>query len=298
MSNTTNNISQQALLVSLSFGLPRQSRQLPKEAKKIESDNHAQHGVAKVSIHYFQQEVAGKTNDALFNLKQHFNAWRSEHNRLTRPWDGASTRLLPAKLVPLYMDMKSKFEEATPAIIAEFVETYPDWQITAPQRMGSLYSQDDYPSLDDCRERIEYQVAMLPLPEAEQWRRINLIGPTLIATMETQTNARIAKAVEDATAQTFKDVLEPIQKIVDTLSKDKPRIFTSLIDNLTSVLALVPAFNLNNDADLNRLAEEAKADLAGINADDLREDIEVRKTVCRKAEALMQKFGAFSRKFS
>ncbi len=289
--NTNGTINQQALLVSLSFGLPRQSRQLPKEAKKIEDDNHAQHGVAKVSVHYFQQQVGKQTNDALFNLKSHFNAWRSEHNRITRPWDGASTRLLPAKLVPQYLDLKSKFEEQTPQKIAEFVDAYPDWEITAPSRMGSLYSASDFPTLSECRERIEYDTAMIPLPEAVQWQRMSLIGPQLITQMETQTNERIAKAVEAARVQTWQDLIEPVEKIVQTLSKDRPRIFDSLIGNLNDIVSLVGAFNLSGDAELTRFAEECKAELATVNADDLRSDPAVRSKVCKKAEDLLARFG-------
>ena len=299
MSESNNNISQQALLVSLSFGLPRQSRQLPKEAKKIESDNHAQHGVARVSIFYFQQEVAGKTNDALYELKQHFNAWRSEHNRLSRPWDNANTRLLPAKLIPAYLDMKSKFEEATPEKIANFVDAYPDWQVTAPQRMGALFDAADFPALAECRDRIEYGVAMIPLPAAEQWKRISIISPELAQSMETTTNERIAKAVEEARKQTWVDLITPVEKIVSTLSKDKPKFFESLIGNLNDILTLAPSFNLANDAEMTAFIVETKATLATISVDDLRSDPELRQQTLTNAKDLLARFGALGiRKFA
>jgi hypothetical protein len=294
-SNTTQT---QALLVSLSFTLCRQSKQSKKEAKRVEDANQAHRGVSKVSLFYFQEEVAGKTNDALFELKSYMNAWRSEHNRLTRPWDGANTRLLPAKLVPQYLDMKSKFEEGMPEKLEEVLGAHPDWEITAPSRMGTLYEASDFPSLTEVRESIGWDVAMLPLPAAEQWKRISIISPELAQSMETTTNERIAKAVEEARKQTWVDLITPVEKIVSTLSKDKPRIFDALIGNLSDILNLAPAFNLSNDADMIAFIAETKATLATVNADDLRADPEARKQTCRKAEALLARFGSFGRKFS
>ena len=295
----TNNTQTQALLVSLSFTLCRQSRQSKREAHRSEDANQAHRGVCKSSYFYFQEEVAGSTNDALAELKSYTNAWRSEHNRLTRPWDGANTRLLPAKLIPQYLDIKSRYEQGFPEKLTEFFEVQPDWALTAPMRMGALYSQEDFPSLQEVRDAIGYDTAMIPLPEAQQWQRISLISPDLAQTMETQTNARIAKAVAEARKQTWFDLFTPVEKIVTVLSSDKPRIFTSLIENLTDILNLGPAFNLSNDPEMARFIEYAKANLATVNADDLRSDPEVRKTTCRRAQELLSKFGALgSRKFA
>lgn len=296
MSDPQTNLNAQALLASLSFTLCRQSKQSKQESAKVEDTNHATRGVARVSIHYFQETQGKETSDALGPLKQHFNAWRSEHNRLTRPWDQGSTRLLPAALVPQYLNVKSTFEQATPALIAEFVSVYPDWETTAPERMGSLYSPDDYPTLEQCRQDIGFQCSMIPLPSGEQWKRITLISPDLAATMEAQTNTAIAAAVEAARQQTYADVLSPIQKIVDVLSKDKPRIFDTLISNLSNICDLVPAFNLNGDATLARLASEAKATLASISPDDLRSDPEIRKQTLQSAQTLLASCGEMGRR--
>jgi len=292
------NTGTQALLVSLSFGLCRQSRQLPKEAAKVEENNNAQHGVVKVSSFYFQQTQGKETIDALSELKSHMNEWRKEHMRLTRPWDKGNTRLLPAMLIQQYLNMKSAFEESIPAKVQEFLEVYNDWAVTAPHRMGHLYRADDFPSLEQVREDISWDTAMIPLPTGEQWQRISLISPNLAADMERSTNEQIARAVEEARKQTWRDVIAPIQNIVEVLSKDKPRIFSSLIGNLNSMLELVPAFNLSGDTDLNQLASEARTTLAGIDPEDLRQDSEVRRQTLQNAQQILSRFaGLGARKF-
>ncbi len=300
MSTTNNNHTQtQALLVSLSFTLCRQSRQSKKEAKRSEDANQAHRGVCKSSYFYFEEEVAGEKHDALSEIKSYQNEWRSAHNRLTRPWDGENVRVLPAALANEYMEMDSRYREGYPAVQQGFYEVHPDWQTTGPHRMGGLYDPTDFPGLDECRKSIGFEVRIIPLPDGEAWRRVNLLSPEFAATREAETNERIAKAVAESQKQTWIDLLKPVEHIVETLSKDKSRIFNSLIGNLTDILTLAPAFNMGGDVEMNQFIAEAKATLAVINPDDLRADIDVRKSTCKKAEELLAKFGQLGqRKFA
>lgn len=289
-------INQQALLVSLSFTLCRQSKQSKEEAQRVEGANHAERGTAKVNFFYFQKEVNQDNKiirqDALFELKSLFGEWRREHDRLTRPWDTGSTRLLPVQLVQAYINMTERFEQKAPEVMAEFFALHPQWSSSAPERMGNLYSAEDFPTLDECRRKIGWSKAMIPLPEAQQWQKISLISPNLAAQMQANTNQAVARAVEECRKQTWKDLIEPIEKIVTTLSKDKPRIFDSLVGNLRDIVELAPAFNsMTNDPDLSRFINETKLTLAEINPDDLRNDPEFRKATCKQAEQLLRKFG-------
>lgn len=294
----TNNGQLEAMLVSLRFGLPRQSRQDKQKSRKVEQEAHAQKGVSRYSVFYFQHEEDGNKADALESLKAFFNAWRSEHNRLTRPWDGG-TRLLPAPLVERYMQMDTRMKTEAPIQKTAAREAYPDWKITAPTRMGQLYEPENFPTLEEFTEDISWDSSMIPLPVAAQWRQIKFIAPNISATLEATTNERIVKAVAEAHEQTWKDVLQPIQHIVDTLSKNKPRIFDSLIGNLTGILELVPAFNIAGDSQLNQLAKSAQQTLAGINPDDLRTDPDLRKQTLKNAQGLLAKFGELgTRKFA
>ena len=295
---STNNGSPEVLLVSLSFSLCRQSRQSEEEAQRSEDANNAHRGVCRNSFYYFQEKVGNKTNDALAELKAYNNAWRSEHKRLTRPWDGDS-RLLPAVLSPQYMNMLSVFKEGYPAVRQAFLEVHPDWKTTAPHRMGALYDANDFPSLAEVAEDLGYDNSMIPLPSAAAFKMLSVITPEVAKEMEESTNSKIAKAFEDGRKQTWTDLITPVEKIVTTLSKDKARIFDSLITNLQDILNLSPAFNLTNDPAMTQFIEEAKANLATVNADDLRADPAIRASTCKKAEDILAKFGQLGvRKFS
>lgn len=61
-----------------------------------------------------------------------------------------------------------------------------------------VYDADDFPTFYEVRTAISWQTAILPLPAAEQWKRISVISPDLAATMEATTNERIQQAVLEA----------------------------------------------------------------------------------------------------
>ena len=288
----SDNIGTQALLASLSFGLPRQSRQLKKEAKDIEEQAHAQEGVTKASCFYFQQKTGKQTIDALANLKSHFNHWRKEHERLTLPWLG-STRFLAAAIAPAYLNMRAEMERIAPERAQEFFEVYPDWSVTARTRMGSLYDPDDYPSLEEVRGDISWECTLMPIPDGQQWQRVAMIDPDLMAREEERHNEAVNRAREQARQDTWRDLLQHFQHITDVLTRDKVRIHETLIGGLTQMLDLIPSYGaLFNDPELMRCADEARTTLASITADDLRDDPALRTGTAATARNLLARFGA------
>jgi len=96
MSDNTN-IGSMSLLICLSCGLPRQSRQLKEESREVERSKRAARGVVKGSKMYFQQEGEnGEIVDALANLKEYHGSWAREYDAIAPiPWL-AKMRLLPA----------------------------------------------------------------------------------------------------------------------------------------------------------------------------------------------------------
>lgn len=289
-------VSTQALLATLSFGLPRQSRQLPKEAKKVEDENRAQHGVAKVSVYYFQQQDGKTTIDALSELKSHNNLWKKNHERLTIPWLG-SARLLAGAIIPQYLNMRAEMERVAPEVANRFFEVHPDWEVTGPNRMGAFFDRTDFPSLDECRERISWENLLTPLPESAQWQRIALINPEHAAMEEARHNEAVNRARREAHQQTWTDLLGHFNHIIEVLSKDRTRIHETLIGNLNQMLDLVPAYGpLFNDQDLLRAAAAAKETLGTINIEDLRADPALRSRAVTNARDLLATFGELGRR--
>lgn len=92
--------------------------------------------------------------------------------------------------------------------------------------------------------------------------------------------------------------MKPIQNIVDQLSKDKGKIYDSLIGNVISITDLIPAYNeIHKDANLTALAQQVKAKLAEIKPDDIRKSSDAKADALAKAKDIIKEFEPYARKF-
>lgn len=292
-------MSASTMLVGMSFGMPRQSRQLTAIAGEIENNANAETGTVKASIHYFKRREGRREVDGLATLKAFQGAWKSELAHYARYPFAAGMKLLPAGLVEQFMAVNEKYKaQETEVWNSWLTDEYPQWLASAPQRMGSLYDPEDFPSAEDCQKRFICDVTVVPLAAAEQWQRISIISPNLAATMQKNQDEAMQKAMQQAHAKLWADVLTPIQTMVTQLSKEKGKIYDSLVGNIISVIDLIPSYNeLHQDANLTALAAEVKAQLSAIKPEDLRTDNEVKASALANAKAIVENFSPYARSF-
>lgn len=292
-----NDITQTACTVAISFGLPRQSRELKEAAKTVEQTAKAVAGTTRVSMYYFRRKEGSKDIDGLASLKKFQGEWKRDLEYYARYPYGAGMRLIPAKLVDSLVKKDSEYKAKSNDVWSNWCdEEYPAWKQSAPDRMGSMYDPEDFPTIQDCKKRFRCEVIISPLAAGSQWKYISAIGGDLTAALEASTNSKIQSAVKEAQASMWSDVLQPIQHIVNTLSKDKPKIYETMLGNVLSIVDLVPSFAFENDPKLLELAEEAKRQLGEITVESLRTSDEARKTTLEKAKALVNAFTPFARK--
>jgi hypothetical protein len=284
------------MLVGISFGMPRQSRQLTAIAGEIEHNANAQHGTVRASIHYFKHGKA----DGLRTLKEFQTEWKTALNHYARYPYAAGMKLLPASLVEEFVAVNKTYKDKESGVFADWQNNeYTQWSVSAPERMGSLYDPSDFPSAVDCYNRFRCDVTVVPLAEAEQWQRIAVISPSLASTMANQQNENTERVTREAHAKLWADVMKPIQNIVDQLSKDKTKIHDSLVGNVIAITDLIPAYNeIHKDSNLSAAAAAIKAELCKIDPEDLRKSAEAKADALNKAKGIIQEYGTYARSFN
>lgn len=299
------------MICSLEFGLPRQARQMKDEAKKIEADKHADKGTVRPpSMTYFRRKSeTGKKEeiDGLAMLKELQQEYKKAVHTLARyPYSGGFY-LAPAPVVAELLKLEQMFEhgaEGAPSKMALTwvkwaTEVYPEWEATAKERMGSMYSEDDFPTLHDCKKRFRMHLTILPLAEKEQVARITLISPAHQQLLKAHADNAQQTAIGDLKKQIWKDFMEPLQKVVEVFSKDKFKVYDSLLGNLMTVVNVIPAYkDLFDDANLMNAAEQVKVAFGKMTTDDLRTSDEHRKTALVAAKTLVAQFDPFAREFT
>lgn len=306
-------IDQQTMICSFETALPRQSRQLKEEAKKIEKNVNAESGTVRApSMTYFRRKGDKAKNepnevDGLQLLKDVQYAYKLAVHKLARyPYSGGFY-LAPAPVIADLLKLEAEYEKGVdgkPSKIQEAwfqwcTEEYPGLKESAPTRMGTMYDEQDFPSLADCKKRFKAHLTILPLAPKDQVARITLISPEHQQLLSLHANAAQQSAITDLRKQIWKDFLTPLKKVVEVFNKEKPKVYESLLGGIMEVVNIIPSYKgLFNDDALMAAAEQVRAGFANITTEGLRSSDEQRKVAFAAASNMLNQLDPFVREFS
>lgn len=286
------------MIVCISMGMCRQSKQLPEVSAKIEQEAGATAGtIGGTSRFYFKRKEGKKIIDGLALLKSFQTEWRTALRHYARYPFASDVYILPAALVAPFMEENNKYMLRKANIWQKWVEEqWPYWNSTKEKRMGTLYDAADFPTLEDCMERFTCDVSVMPLADSDKWNRITLLAPGLADLMRQRQDAAVDKVVKETHKKLWNDVMEPLNHVVEMLSKDKTRLHPCLIDNVIAICDLVPAYNeVHQDSRLDDLAAKAKEAFSKIDIELLRESAAARAEVIAQTKQLIEDSGRYSR---
>jgi hypothetical protein len=214
------------------------------------------------------------------------NKIRNRHYDLTIPWSHNGEALLPAKLFWQYTQEMRELKDAFYSTVENFVNNYEIYKSDARLRLGDIFDESDYPPLDVIRNSFGVNFSFLPIPSANHF--VVEIEQSEIQGIKQSLQDELSAAESEAMGKLWDRVYALVDRAYTTLS-DPERIFKdSLVDDLTQYVELVPALNVLNNKDLNRVIELMKEQLCGHSADQLRHDLDVREKVALQALKIRQ----------
>ena len=155
-----------------------------------------------------------------------------------------------------------------------------------------LHSEADFPSLEECMERIHADTIIPPLSDSQAWQRIAQINPDHAAMEERRHQEAIQRAQREALSETGARLIEHFRRMNEVLSASKVRIHETLISGLTGILDDVEVYGpLFNDPTLLQCASEARATFGTITPDMLRDDPALQQQVNANAKGMVERFG-------
>lgn len=180
---------------------------------------------------------------------------RTYNYRKTLNWsDGA--RLLPSKMYMDYIkemnELKAQFETEVDKKLKEYIN-YID---QSKQRLGSMYKSDDYPTVEEVRDKYSFEVTTMPIPTNDF--RVQLPDDVLDKIKEGAGN-EIQKRMTEAVKETWSRIADVLKNMQDKLSKDKTRIHDSLFENMYQLRDMLPELNLTDDPKINAICEAMKS---------------------------------------
>lgn len=283
MSDTTNNIS--AMLISLSFTFGKQGGQ----DKDLTEELCSRHGASKKYVKGTKIVICP---EAFQPLKKLTGEWRQRLTRITSNWDIPGVHL--AKPINVQKAIALR-DEYTPLLnvqkASHLLERLDEWKELTKEQLKGAYKEEQFPTRDTLIRDVTWTMGVMPLPESEAIRRVKDIDDTLMEELTKSHNARVQSGIREGMVQAYSKLMKPLQAVVTNLSRDKVKIYETLVTNVLDVVNEIPGLNLTEDHELTVFAAEAKQLLTNIDADALRDSPVLRQETLNKANDLLATFG-------
>jgi hypothetical protein len=227
------------------------------------------------------QSIAGKTRRYL------------EDNSL--PWDDAGNRLLSnAKALEVVSELSAMEKEFNDAV-DDFVSAYPVLRAEAMTSLGDLADHDDYPQPDQVRHKFAMRLSLTPVPENFDDLRTGMT-PTEVSALQQHFESSVRAQTNRALMSAWMRLRDDVASMAERLAKDedgKAKIFrNSLVDNVRSTCALLASLNVFGDHDLDNIRADVEANLCGHDAQALRDNDALSRSVQGDAAAVLARINA------
>lgn len=270
-----------AVLVRLSIGQFNNSREddsITKEVKVL----HQLSGKAGKWVKIKLPETA------LEAIRKHASACRTEHYRLTLPWVEGQ-RLLPLSARAVYSEKMETLRKEFDGHVERFIQKYPEHVEEARKMHNGTFNESDYPDPLIVRRMFTFAVETTPVPAANHFSGI--VGEELTRIRQ-ELEATNAKRIEQAVADTWNRLLDPVSKMATTLASKDAIFRDSLVGNIRAITGLIPQLNVTGDPRLAKAAEEVSKVLGSLEPDLLRNSTVIRRQAADAASSFVKRFGA------
>lgn len=289
-SNAEHSLSSRAMLCSLSISMWSARKHDPDASEEIA----ARHGAQTDSGRYHKLLLPKK---ALAELQKIVSGARQEHYFMTLPWDDNGYRVLPAAI---YMDhvqkmggISRRFNSAVDTLAGQFLALIAEAHV----RLGGLFRERDYPTLQELREKFAFETKVLPLPDAGDFRVA--LGDEEKDRIKRQITASVEASLQVAGRELWFRLYEAVKHMSDRLAAYKATdqgvehpFRDTVVTNLVKLTDVLPKLNVTKDPDLERLAEQVRCSLL-VDPKELRDSESVRSKTASAAAAIAQQMAGY-----
>ncbi len=192
-----------------------------------------------------------------------------------------------------YKQHMNSYEVQFHALCDQFFNQYPALVTAAPANLGSLFKADDYPVIDEVKQKFAFKRTVKPVPEAGDFR-LDVPSEDLVelkAMFEQQQTEKLREAVREPWERLHSQLKSISEKMTDIDGDEtKKRYHDTLISNPLELCDLLTKLNITNDPKLEEARKQLELTMLGANLDSLKEDSGARSDLKSKVDAIINKF--------
>ena len=272
------NVSARAMLVSLSISTWSARKFDRKTSKEVNETHAADLNASRVNLHL----LAGA--DAHADVVKRAALARTESYQQTLPWADEGWRLLPPANYMSYAEAMRKERSAFDGALATFLDAYPTLRETARQKLGTLYREEDFPTVENVSSKFGWSIDFSPVPSGGDLR-LELPADTLSA-LEASVESRVETATKAAMRDAWARLKEAVTRIQKACEPDGI-VRSNVIEHAHEIVNVLGRLNVSHDVALDTMCRTVEVELIGIAPDDLRSDALLRADTARRAADIL-----------
>jgi len=280
-------ISSSALLVELNISVWPASKIDREITDKVNSDAGAVRGASQTKKNLFAGTSLRK------DIADFAARVRLYHNRHTLPWADKGERMLPTALFLDYKQTMNGYERTFEMMCDNFFIEYPRLVAEAPTALQGLYKAEDYPEIEEVKQKFGFKRTVKPVPEAGDFR-LDIPAEDL-EEMRTefvdQQDKKLADAMREPWERLHKTLVGMSEKLTDIEGDDaKKRYHDTLITNPLELCDLLTKLNVTNDPKLEEARRQVELTMLGANIESIKEDAHTRNELKSKVDNILKRF--------
>jgi hypothetical protein len=219
---------------------------------------------------------------------------RMWHHTRTLPWADRGSRLLPTSLFLEYETEVDKRYAQFRHMVAHFEREYPSLCAAAPSHLGSMYNPNDYPTLEEVREKFDFRLVFMPLPEAGDFRLD--VASEEMDMLRSQYDKALGARVNEAMQSQWDKMHDMLTGMVTKLAdpegetETKRRWHDTFLTNARDMCGLLSHLNVTNDPKLDEAKRKLEAAIRGVGIDDIKENAVTRADVKARLDNILKEY--------
>ena len=278
--NSNSSLSTKALLVTVNIS-QWTGRKIDRAATDLVQD---QKGAERNSGNYHKKLLPAATElEAIAAIASQARKFFYDNSL---PWLSDGTRIISSEnYIDFSKDFK-KIRQKFDSAVKAFEVAYPSLQTQAQQKLGQLYSAEEYPSATEIGQRFKIDLGYYPLPDATDFR-IDISEQD-----KKEFEAKILDVQAKGLNECFNRLHDVVQKAVDRLGQPDATFRDSLIENINEVVKILPRLNINNNVELETSRKEIASIVSNLSGPSLRQNATAKQDAHAKLKKALANMGA------
>jgi hypothetical protein len=229
-------------------------------------------------------------NDYLKAVHQKTTEIRKKYYENTLPWGIEGTQLLPTANYLNFMTDFRKEKREWDTLVSGFMLNYDRLRTKARGFLGTLYNDDDYPTVGEVSHKFSIDMAVFPVPNADF--RVSIASDELTR-IQSDVEARVKEAGMVAMKEVWNRLFHHVEHIAERLADPAAIFRDSMLVSANETCDLLTRLNMLDDPHLEEMRAQVQSKLIGHHPESLRNDPDLRRDTAAEAKKIMDQMSVF-----